>query len=68
MEHIFLKHYPPSQNKGIIKTSVGYTGGHVKNPDYSTVCSGTTGHAEALKIEFDPGVVSYEELVGELYV
>jgi peptide-methionine (S)-S-oxide reductase len=66
VEHIFLKHYPPSQNKGILKTAVGYTGGKESsaNPDYRTVCSGTTDHAEALRIEFDPNVVSYAELVG----
>lgn len=67
VEHIFLKHYPPAQNKGILKTTVGYTGGNplVKNPDYKTVCTGATDHAEALKIEFDPSVVSYGELVGK---
>jgi peptide-methionine (S)-S-oxide reductase len=66
-EHIFLKHYPPAQNKGILKTSVGYTGGRedVKNPSYRQVCSGETGHAEACRIEFDPSVLKYEELVGE---
>lgn len=36
----------------------------MKNPDYKNVCSGATDHAEALKIEFDPTVVSYDELVG----
>ena len=65
MEHIFLKHYPPSENKGILKTAVGYTGGHTKNPRYEDVRSDTTNHAEALRIEFDPNVVSYAELVGE---
>lgn len=66
VEHIFLKHYPIAQNKGILKTSVGYTGGKedAKNPDYRTVCTGSTDHAEALRIEFDPSVVSYDELVG----
>jgi len=67
VEHIFLKHYPPSQNKGILKTSVGYTGGTLANPDYRTVCSSTTGHAEALRIEFDPAIVSYGELVEFFY-
>ncbi|KAG5638088.1 hypothetical protein H0H81_001855 [Sphagnurus paluster] len=68
-EHIFLKHYPPAQNKGILKTAVGYTGGNplVKNPDYKTVCTGATDHAEAVKIEFDPAVVSYDELVEFFY-
>ena len=62
-----MKHYPPSQNKGILKTSVGYTGGNplVKNPDYKTVCTGATDHAEAVKIEFDPSKVTYAQLVGE---
>ncbi len=66
VEHIFLKHYPPKENKGILKTAVGYTGGKESstNPDYRTVCSGTTDHAEALRIEFDPKIVSYDELVG----
>ncbi|KAF8637021.1 hypothetical protein AX17_003090 [Amanita inopinata Kibby_2008] len=69
VEHIFLKHFPPSQHKGILKTSVGYTGGRVgsKSPDYRTVCSGVTDHAEALRIEFDPAVVSYDELVEFFY-
>ena len=67
VEHIFLKYYPIKENKGILKTSVGYTGGYEQatNPDYKTVCSGSTNHAEALRIEFDPSVVKYEELVGE---
>ena len=65
VEHIFLKHYPPSQNKGILKTAVGYTGGNIDDPGYRAVCSGSTNHAEALRIEFDPNVVTYAELVGE---
>lgn len=70
VEHIFLKHYPIAQNKGILKTSVGYTGGKdlVKNPSYRQVCSGETGHAEALRIEFDPAIVKYDELVGACLV
>ncbi|TFK31765.1 peptide methionine sulfoxide reductase [Crucibulum laeve] len=69
VEHIFLKHFPPAQKKGILKTTVGYTGGNplVKNPDYNSVCSGATDHAEAVKIEFDPGVVTYEQLVEFFY-
>lgn len=63
VEHIFLKQYPPSQNKGILKTSVGYTGGTVTNPSYYAVCNTDTGHAEAVRIEFDPNIVTYEELV-----
>lgn len=68
VEHIFLKYYPPSQNKGLLKTAVGYTGGKESstNPGYREVCSGVTDHAEALRIEFDPKIVSYAELVGKL--
>ena len=65
-----MKHYPIAQNKGILKTSVGYTGGKAvsTNPDYKTVCTGSTEHAEALRIEFDPSIVKYDELVGEYYM
>lgn len=68
-EHIFLKHFPPAQNKGIVKTAVGYTGGKadVTSPSYDQVCSGATDHAEACKIEFDPEIVKYEELVEFFY-
>jgi len=65
VEQVFLKHYPPSQNKGTLKTAVGYTGGNIDDPNYRQVCTGSTNHSEALRIEFDPNVVSYAELVGE---
>lgn len=48
---------------GVISTEVGYTGGHVKNPTYKQVCADKTGHAEAVKITFDPSLISYEELL-----
>lgn len=51
---------------GIEKVESGYTGGHVANPTYEQVCTGTTGHTEAVRITFDPAKVSYEKLV-EIY-
>lgn len=48
---------------GVIETEVGYTGGTTINPTYKDVCSGKTGHAEAVKIEFNPEIVSYEQLL-----
>lgn len=48
---------------GVIKTQAGYTGGHFKNPTYEDVCSDKTGHAEAVEIEYDPSVISYEKLL-----
>jgi len=49
--------------KGVIKTTVGYTGGNFKNPSYEDVCSDKTGHAEAILIEYNPKIVSYEKLL-----
>ncbi len=48
---------------GVISTVVGYTGGRTKDPTYSQVCTGRTGHAEAVRIEFDPEIVEYEQLL-----
>ena len=50
------------QIPGIIMTTVGYTGGHTDNPSYEAVCSHTTGHAEAILIEYDPKQINYEIL------
>ena len=47
---------------GVISTQVGYMGGHTENPDYESVCTGTTGHTETIEIVFDPSQTSYEQL------
>ncbi|MGD8868427.1 MAG: peptide-methionine (S)-S-oxide reductase MsrA [Gemmatimonadales bacterium] len=49
--------------KGVEKVESGYTGGSVAHPTYEQVCSGSTGHAEVVRIRFDPSVVTYRELL-----
>lgn len=49
--------------KGVVSVISGYTGGTTKNPQYDNVSSGTTGHAEAIQIEFDPKILPYKKLV-----
>ncbi len=49
--------------KGVHSVVSGYTGGHIKNPAYREVCRGITGHAEGIKIEFDPAVITYQQLL-----
>lgn len=48
---------------GVLNTTVGYTGGRTANPSYEDVCSHTTGHAEVVRVEYDPQRVSYEDLL-----
>ena len=49
--------------KGVISVESGYAGGHVPNPTYEQVCTGATGHAEVVRITYDPGEISYEDLL-----
>jgi len=54
--------------KGVESVESGYIGGHVPNPSYQAVCTGRTGHAEAVQIAFDPKVVSYRDLLEVFFV
>src|SRR3546814_11881452 len=53
--------------KGVLAVESGYIGGHKANPTYEEVCTGTTGHAEALRITFDPAVISHGALLAVLF-
>ena len=52
-----------SKIEGVISTKVGYTGGNIPSPTYEMVCSGETGHAEAIMIEYDEKLISYDKLL-----
>jgi peptide-methionine (S)-S-oxide reductase len=56
------------QMKGVRSVESGYTGGHIEGPTYEAVCGGRTGHAEAVRITFDPSVVSYREILDVFFV
>ncbi|KAG0633644.1 peptide methionine sulfoxide reductase MsrA [Tuber brumale] len=60
VEHLFRKHFT---GKGLLDARVGYIGGDIAHPTYRSVCSGTTGHAEALQILYSPSEVTYEKLL-----
>ncbi len=55
------------QMEGVNSTTVGYIGGKVKNPSYELVCTGLTGHAEAVEVEYNPNVVSFEKLLDTFF-
>lgn len=54
--------------KGVVSAVSGYAGGEMPNPDYRSVCSGTTGHAEVVEITFDPSVITFEEILEIFWV
>jgi len=55
------------QVPGVVKSTVGYTGGHTENPSYEAVCTHTTGHAEAVELEFNSEQVSYQTLLQQFF-
>ena len=65
VEHLYRKHF--GKGKGLLDARVAYTGGGTNAPNYRSVCTGSTGHAEALLVLFDPEKVSYRQLVEFFY-
>ena len=55
------------QLDGIYRTEVGYCGGNTPNTNYREVCTGTTNHAEAVKLEFDPKIITYEQIIKKFF-
>jgi len=55
------------QLEGVVETEVGYSGGHMVDPTYQKVCSDTTGHAEVVRVVFDPKVISYSQLLDHFF-
>ena len=56
-----------SKLDGVLKTEVGYCGGNSRETDYKEVCTGSTNHAEVVKLEFDPEIISYEKIIKFFY-
>ena len=56
-----------SKLEGIIKTEVGYCGGHSSQTNYREVCSGTTNHAEVVKLDFDPKIITFEQILEHFF-
>ncbi|KAJ5552350.1 uncharacterized protein N7503_003217 [Penicillium pulvis] len=65
VEHLYRKTF--GNGKGLLDAQVGYSGGQTSDPSYRAVCTGSTGHAEALKITYDPSIVSYRQLLEFFY-
>jgi len=65
VEHLYRKHFTPAT--GLLDARVGYIGGSKSSPSYSAVCSGNTGHAEALQIVYDPEKLSYKSILEFFY-
>lgn len=53
--------------EGVLETAVGYAGGHLENPTYEDVCSGTTNHAEVILIQFNPEVISFKKILEHFF-
>ena len=56
-----------SRLEGVYKTEVGYCGGNTSKTSYQEVCEGDTNHAEVVKLDFDPKIISYEEILGYFF-
>tara|TARA_B100001029_G_scaffold157268_1_gene143198 strand:+ start:27 stop:470 length:444 start_codon:yes stop_codon:yes gene_type:complete len=56
-----------SKLDGVYRTEVGYCGGETQNTNYREVCTGSTNHAEVVKLEFDPKIISYEEIIKNFF-
>ncbi|KAI9861297.1 MAG: Peptide-methionine (S)-S-oxide reductase [Vezdaea acicularis] len=65
VEHMYRRYF--GAGKGLLDARVGYIGGDMKDPGYRAVCTGKTGHAEALQVVFDPSIVTYRQLLEFFY-